>query len=72
MRRIPWDIILALLAGLGLGLVYSWAISPARVSDSEPRALRVPSSPRPTPPQATCRVPRRGSPFWQMPTRSKH
>ena len=28
MRRIPWDILLALLAGLGLGLVYSWVISP--------------------------------------------
>jgi hypothetical protein len=41
MRRIPWDIILALLAGLGLGLVYSWVISPARVSDAEPLALRV-------------------------------
>jgi hypothetical protein len=41
MRRIPWDILLALLAGLGLGLVYSWVISPARVSDSEPLALRV-------------------------------
>ena len=41
MRRIPWDLLLALLAGLGLGLVYSWVISPARVSDAEPLALRV-------------------------------
>ncbi len=40
MRRIPWDLLLALLAGLGLGLVYSWVISPARVSDAEPLALR--------------------------------
>jgi len=40
MRRFPWDLLLALLAGLGLGLVYSWVISPARVSDSEPLALR--------------------------------
>lgn len=40
MRRIPWDILLALLVGLGLGLVYSWIISPARVTDAEPRALR--------------------------------
>lgn len=40
MRRIPWDILLALLAGLGLGLVYSWAISPTRVVDAEPIALR--------------------------------
>lgn len=40
MRRIPWDIVLALLAGLGLGLAYSWVISPPRVTDAEPRALR--------------------------------
>ena len=43
MRRIPWwrlGAMLALLAGLGLGLVYSWIISPARVTDSEPLALR--------------------------------
>ena len=40
MRRIPWDILLALLAGLGLGLVYSWIISPTRVTDAEPLALR--------------------------------
>ena len=40
MRRIPWGILLALLAGLGLGLVYAWTISPARVIDSQPVALR--------------------------------
>ena len=40
MRRIPWDILLALLAGLGLGLVYSWIISPIRVLDVEPAILR--------------------------------
>ena len=40
MRRIPWDILLALLAGLGLGLFYSWVISPARVTDAAPVALR--------------------------------
>jgi hypothetical protein len=40
VRRIPWDLILALLAGLGIGLAYSWLISPVRVIDSEPRALR--------------------------------
>lgn len=40
MRRIPWDILLALLAGLGLGLVYSWVISPWRVVDAEPNTLR--------------------------------
>jgi hypothetical protein len=44
MRRIPWAILLTLLVpfllGLGLGLVYSWSISPLRVTDSEPAALR--------------------------------
>jgi hypothetical protein len=40
MRRIPWDILLALVAGLGLGLVYSWVISPLRVFNAEPTTLR--------------------------------
>ncbi len=40
MKRIPFGILLALLAGLGLGLVYSWVISPLRVVDSIPSALR--------------------------------
>lgn len=40
MRRIPWDILLALLAGLGLGLVYSWVLSPAQIINAEPAALR--------------------------------
>lgn len=40
MRRIPWDILLALLAGLGLGLVYAWLVSPLRVTNADPIALR--------------------------------
>jgi hypothetical protein len=40
MRRFPWDILLALLLGLGAGLAYSWMISPLQVFDSEPIALR--------------------------------
>jgi hypothetical protein len=40
MRRIPWDILLALLAGLGLGLVYAWMISPLEVKDTSPSLLR--------------------------------
>ena len=40
MKRLPWDIALALLAGLGLGLVYSWVISPARIIDAQPMSLR--------------------------------
>lgn len=31
---------LALLAGIGLGLVYAWGVSPTRVVDSQPSALR--------------------------------
>jgi hypothetical protein len=40
MRRVPWDIVLALLAGLGVGLVYAWLIAPLRVTNADPRALR--------------------------------
>lgn len=40
MRRVPWDIVLALLVGLGLGLVYAWIVSPLRVTNADPRALR--------------------------------
>jgi hypothetical protein len=40
MKRIPWDIFLALLVGLGLGLVYSWVISPPRIVDAAPNDLR--------------------------------
>lgn len=40
MRRIPWDILLAIIAGLGLGLGYSWIISPTRVTNASPAALR--------------------------------
>jgi|ERR1700752_1794694 len=40
MNRIPWAVLLGLLVGVGLGLVYSWTISPLRVVDAEPVALR--------------------------------
>ena len=40
MRRLPWHIILALLAGFGMGLVYSWIISPLQVTDADPVLLR--------------------------------
>lgn len=42
MRRIPWRLsaVLALLAGIGLGLVYAWVLSPTRVVDSQPSTLR--------------------------------
>jgi len=40
MRRIPFDIIITLLLGLGLGLAYSWLFSPLHVVDASPIALR--------------------------------
>jgi hypothetical protein len=40
MRRIPWHVLFTILAGFGIGLVYSWIISPLRVVDSNPSALR--------------------------------
>ncbi len=40
MRRFAWVILLALLAGFGLGLVYSWEIAPPRVTSAAPVALR--------------------------------
>lgn len=40
MRRIPWDILLAFLAGIGLGLVYAWMVHPLPVVNAEPSLLR--------------------------------
>ena len=40
MRRIPWDILFALLVGLGAGLVYAWMIAPRGATDTQPRTLR--------------------------------
>ena len=40
MRRFPWDILLALLVGIGLGLVYAWMISPLSVTNADPGTLR--------------------------------
>ena len=40
MRRFPWDILFALLLGLGVGLAYAWTISPLRLTDSTPSLLR--------------------------------
>ena len=39
-RRLPWDILLALILGLALGLGYAWVIAPVQVIDSAPEALR--------------------------------
>jgi hypothetical protein len=40
MRQFPWGVLVALLLGFGLGLAYSWIISPLRVVDADPAALR--------------------------------
>ena len=40
MRRVPWDILFALLVGIGIGLGYAWIISPLRVFNAQPSALR--------------------------------
>lgn len=40
MRRIPWAVLFALLAGVGLGLAYSWVLSPRGITDAQPSALR--------------------------------
>ena len=40
MKRQIWELLLALLAGLGLGLLYSWVISPVRYVDTTPNTLR--------------------------------
>jgi len=40
MRRFPWDLLLTLVIGVGIGLAYAWVISPWRVFDSDPVALR--------------------------------
>jgi len=40
MKRFPWDILFALLIGLGVGLAYAWIIAPKSLSDSDPTTLR--------------------------------
>lgn len=39
-KRLPWEVFLALLAGLTAGLLYAWVISPVAVVDAVPSALR--------------------------------
>jgi hypothetical protein len=38
--RSPWAWLVALLAGFGLGLAYTWVIAPVKYVDAEPRVLR--------------------------------
>ncbi|GAB4505285.1 MAG: hypothetical protein Fur0043_22800 [Anaerolineales bacterium] len=39
-KRLLWLSLLALAVGFGLGLTYAWLISPLRIADDSPRALR--------------------------------
>lgn len=41
MRRIPWEVLLALLIGVGLGLAYAWVIAPQAITDATPASLRL-------------------------------
>jgi hypothetical protein len=40
MRRFPWEALLALLVGIGLGLVYAWVVAPVRYVNTAPNTLR--------------------------------
>jgi hypothetical protein len=40
MRRFPWEALVALLVGIGLGLVYAWVIAPVRYVNTSPNTLR--------------------------------
>jgi len=39
-ERFPWYLLLGLIAGIGLGLLYTWVISPIRYVDTLPNTLR--------------------------------
>lgn len=40
MKRFPWETILALAAGIGLGIFYAWTIAPVRYINTTPSSLR--------------------------------
>jgi len=40
VRRLPWQVLVALLAGMGIGLAYAWVIAPVRYVDTSPNTLR--------------------------------
>ena len=40
MKRFPWDILFAILIGLGIGLAYAWVLAPQSLNDSAPLTLR--------------------------------
>jgi len=40
MKRFPWEAILALTIGIGLGIFYAWTIAPVRYINTMPNTLR--------------------------------
>lgn len=40
MKRLRWDLLAALLAGLGLGILYAWVLAPVQYVDTTPATLR--------------------------------
>lgn len=40
MRHFPWESVVALLLGIGIGLLYAWVIAPVRYVDTAPNTLR--------------------------------
>ncbi len=40
MKRFPWEMILVLAIGIGLGLFYAWMIAPVRYINTTPNTLR--------------------------------
>lgn len=40
MKRVPWEWLVALIVGFGLGLLYAWVIAPTRYVDTSPDTLR--------------------------------
>lgn len=38
--RLPWHMLIGLILGIGLGILYSWVISPVSYSDTPPALLR--------------------------------
>jgi hypothetical protein len=40
MKRFPWESLLALVAGIAVGLTYAWVIAPVQYIDTSPNTLR--------------------------------
>jgi hypothetical protein len=40
IKRFPWELLIAIVVGFGLGLAYAWILSPVEYVDAEPHLLR--------------------------------